>query len=364
MLGSRYSQHSFAQVPSVNIGRSSFDRSFTIKDTFDFDYLIPIYVDEVLPGDTINLQVNSFARLATQIVPLMDNMYLDFFFFFVPNRLLWEGWEDFITKGEDGTDNQVHPFLELNTNQILNGTLGDYLGLPTRESTGANRPMTVNAFPFAAYQKIWDDYYRDENTQDRLEPQLIDGDNTGQFSELGVLQYRHWAKDYFTSALPWTQRGPEAILPLNGTANLTVIDPNNVQQRFKSFDNGQPAVTNGWESLEWNDATGAGYLRTPSEPSRGYVAIEDSHMVDLSSATQTSIIELRRAFALQSWLEKNATGGARYIESMSVHFGVTSSDKRLQRPEYIGGFQAPVKMSEVLQTSESQNTPQCNRSGH
>lgn len=354
----------FNNVANSSVQKNIFDLTHDVKLSSKMGYLTPSCIIDVIPGDEFRIKASAMVRLAPTIAPVMHRIDVFQHFFFVPNRLLWDGWEDFITKGEDGTDNTVHPFLELNTDFILNGTLGDYLGLPTKESLPQSADMKVNAIPFAAYQKIWDDYYRDENLQDRLEPQLTDGDNTAQFNTLGVLHTRHWAKDYFTSALPWTQRGPEALLPLNGTADLIVIDPTNVQQRFMTFDNGQPAATNGWESLQWNDATGAGYLRTPSEPTRGYIAVEDSHMVDLSTATQTSIIELRRAFALQSWLEKNATGGARYIESMSVHFGVTSSDKRLQRPEYIGGFQAPVKMSEVLQTSESQTTPQGNMSGH
>lgn len=356
----------FNDVQNARIESNTFDLTHDVKLSGKIGNLMPCCVIDTIPGDNFRISGNALVRLAPTIAPVMHRMDVFIHYFFVPNRLLWEGWEDFITGGEDGMDAQIHPFVMINTDDLPLGSLLDYMGIPTLEDTGANREAMINPMALAAYQKIYDDYYRDENLEVREDPQLVDGDNSSTLT-LGQLRKRHWAKDYFTSALPWTQRGPEALLPINGTAPLTLIDPDNVLQYFREYQSPNQIVANlaNWQNIQWNGATGNVFFRDPSGPTRGYVSVEDSHEVDLSQATQTSIIELRRAFALQTWLEKNATGGARYIENISVHFGVTSSDKRLQRPEYIGGFQAPIKMSEVLQTSETSATsPQGSMAGH
>ena len=299
-------------------------------------------------------------RFAPLIAPVMHQINVYTHYFFVPNRLTWDGWEQFITGGELGAADRPWPHLSIDFGTVATGSLHDYLGLPTSVDVGSGGATTelVSALPYAAYQLIWDEYYRDENLQATSFTPLVDGLNTNLYS---TLRNRAWSKDYFTSALPWTQKGPEAMLPLGTQAPIVAKLPNPSQTQTVNLSTGGVLASGSLNSVSGNLSDLTNDL---------YIDLNDTHYTDLSQASASSIIELRRAFRLQEWLEKNARGGSRYTESMLVHFGVKSSDARLQRPEYLGGFKSPVSISEVLQTSASNSdvqsfdTPQGNMAGH
>lgn len=325
----------FVRKPQKN----NFDLSHDRKFSLNMGDLVPILCQEVIPGDTFNLQSQHMMRLAPLASPVMHTINAYTHYFFVPNRILWNGWEDFITGGEDGYANPAYPFLSTNVNK---GTLPDYLGLPL--SPDGTPPLKYSALPTSAYHLIYDEYYRDQNLQPKKWKPLVDGNNNSNIAgDYQPLLKRAWEHDYFTSALPFAQKGPEVILPLGDTAEIVFKQGGYTQVRGENGD----LITGANHGLS---VSGGGGMMTDSQQ----VAITDistSHQVDLSSATSSTINELRKAFKLQEWLEANARGGSRYIEHIYNIFGVKSSDSRLQRPEYLGGGKSSISISEVLQTS-------------
>nr|QJB19885.1 MAG: major capsid protein [Microvirus sp.] len=336
MLGNRYSQHSFAQIPDVKMTRSQFDRSFTIKDTFDFDYLIPIFVDEIIPGDTCNLSLNTFARLATQKVPIMDNMYIDFFFFFVPNRLVWENWERFNGAQDDPTDSTDFIIPTLPTTAVTGvdvNTIYDKFGIPTGVPD-----LDINSLPFRAYNLIWNQWFRDQNLQDSIVVPIDDGPDAVSDFTLLKRGKRH---DYFTSCLPRPQKGVAVDLPLGTFAPI-------VRDGAFKFEQLTPGTTR--NVVFGNNAS------LPLTYSGAQIAGDNAYYssgikADLSAATAATINSLREAWQVQSILELDARGGTRYVEILQNHFNVVSPDFRLQRPEYLGGGQANINSHPIAQTS-------------
>lgn len=341
-------QHLFSQIPRADIQRSSFNRSHGYKTTLDSGYLVPFFVDEVLPGDTFNLKATLFGRLATPAVPFMDNMYLETFFFFVPNRLVWDNWQKF--NGEqknpgDSTDFLI-PTLEAGKHEV--GSIADYFGIPTGVSLDK-----INALPFRAYNLIYNEWYRDENLQDSLE--VLTGDGPDPINKYNLVR-RGKRHDYFTSCLPWPQKGPGVELPLGTTASLTGSANIPVVSNAGAV-NGDVSLRDG----AWNRIVSSSTYQPFSPTANLTEANLTGLKVDLSEATAVTINSLRQAFQLQKLYERDARGGTRYTEILRAHFGVISPDARLQRPEYLGGSSTRININPVQQTSATDTTsPQGN----
>lgn len=351
MANRQQANHVFSQVPRAEIPRSSFDRSHGVKTTFNSGLLIPIFVDEALPGDTFNLRMSSLCRLATPLHPFMDNARMNTFFFAVPLRLLWDNWEEFNGQQAnpgDSTDYLV-PQLETGGSGFQPNSMGDYFGLPT------NVPLSVAAFHFRAYNLIWNEWFRDQNLQDSVVVTTSDGpDNMGWYD----LLRRNKRHDYFTSSLPWPQKGESVSIPLGTTAPVA-ITPNAAQPIPYLQGGGIPntsfASVTGSNAVTWQSNAGSITSMFWNDP--GLVGT-----ADLSDASAATINQLRQAFQVQKLYERDARGGTRYTEIIRAHFGVVSPDARLQRPEYLGGGVSPINVHQVEQTSTTvgEPTPQGN----
>ena len=334
------SAHQFSMIPRAEIPRSKFNAQKTLKTAFDSGYLVPIFVDEVLPGDSVNLKMTAFTRLATPLFPVMDNMYLDTFFFFVPNRLVWSNWQRFMGERDPDPDSSIDytiPQMTSPNGGYAVNSLQDYMGLPTVGQVDAGSSISHSALFTRAYNLVYNEWFRDENLQDSVTVDKGDGPDT--YTDYALLR-RGKRHDYFTSALPWPQKGDAVTLPLGDKAYIAsdnvgsgvvqaIKDSTGSQKALKTFDNNQFVVA--------GDST----------------YTESALYADLGSATAATINSIRNSFQVQRLLERDARGGTRYTEIVRSHFGVISPDARLQRPEYLGGGSAPIIVNPVPQQSAS-----------
>jgi len=331
--------HNFHRVPNVQIPRSTFDRSHGYKTTFDAGNLIPIFLDEALPGDTFKLNVTGFARLSTPIYPIMDNMFMDTFFFAVPYRLLWDNWQKFCGERTNPADNidYLIPVID-DINNASNESLSDYFGIPTK--IAANQE--VSALPFRAYNLIYNEWFRDQNLQDSL-PMVPDNgpDTIADYT----IQRRGKRHDYFTSCLPWLQKGDSVLLSLGSEA--PVVPTATAKPYFNAGAKSNFTIKTVNSSL---NLTTSGSVAPSSDD---LIWSTSGLKTNLSDATSSTINELREAFQVQRLLEKDARSGTRYSEILKSHFGVTSDDARLQRPEYLGGGSTPINISAIARTDSS-----------
>lgn len=381
----RNTEFHFSKNPiNLDMPRSKFDRSCQHKTTMNTGDLIPIFVDEVLPGDTMTMDIASAIRMSTPIYPVMDNAYIDIYFFAVPNRLVWEHWREFCgenrtTHWEQETEYEIPQIKSPTTTGWTKGTIADYMGIPTKIAG-----LSINALPFRAYCLIWNEWFRDENLKNpcmiNLDETTQTGVNTGNYvtdTQLGGLPCKV-AKyhDYFTSALPEPQKGPPVLLPLGESApvwagpkdanigkipqinNITMHTTGNIpiNGSYQIHIKGETPVTQ-----IGNITLGE---KTPAE-SQDISLYPTNLIADMTQATAATINQLRQAFAVQRMYEKDARGGTRYIEVIKTHFGVTSPDSRQQRPEYMGGMRVPINMDQVLQTSSTDTvSPQGNTAAY
>lgn len=359
----RNSEYNFAENPQVGVSRSRFQRNSDNKTTFNTGDLIPIYLDEVLPGDTHQIDVACVMRMATPIFPVMDNAYCDFYFFFVPNRLLWEHWKEFMGENKETawtpkTEYSV-PQVTAPTGGWAEGTLADYLGLPTKVEG-----ISVSALPGRAYGLIYNEWFRNQNVTQPTLVEVTDATTTGKNdgsatndSAITLAKPLKAAKvfDYYTGALPEPQKGEPITIPLSGNAPIQFFENESLTEKIETgqvwmnhkdanimvpVKNTPMQVVGGAKQSEPNASTVRSYYTG----------------ADLSNVNATTINQLRQAFQIQKLLEKDARGGTRYREVLREHFGVISPDSRMQIPEYLGGYRLPINVSQVIQTSSSDDT--------
>lgn len=342
-------------IQMVKPGKNRFDLSHDVKLSCNMGQLVPIMALECVPGDSFQISCESLLRFAPLVAPMMHRVDVTMHYFFCPNRLNWVNWEKFITNTalESTGELPAFPTIALSNATSTLTKLTDYMGIPGIEQLDAGT-VTVNAMAFAAYQRIFNEYYRDQNLMDAVSCDLVDGSNAAIVNDLVALRYRAWEHDYFTAALPFAQKGAAVDLPL-GVVTLKddwSDEPGNPRFVADPDVTGTGAIT--------GTASGGGGINTASTAT-AMVAYDPAGTLEVGA---TTINDLRRAMRLQEWLEKNARGGTRYIENILVHFGVRSSDKRLNRPEYITGSKTPVTISEVVNTTGTEDAPQGNLAGH
>lgn len=399
--------HRFSDAPAMYMKRTKFDRSHVYKTTFNSGKLIPVFVDEVLPGDTTRMSVNYFARLATPIKPIMDNIYLDWFFFFVPNRLVWEHWQNFCFEQEDPDESTdyVIPTVAVagNSENAYIGSLWDYFGLPVNTSGNLSG---ISALPFRGVYLIWNEWFRDENLQKSVKIQK--GDTNEVLNSTRAAEQPSWVftsgtdivpglacpprgkrHDYFTSALPWTQKGPGVSVGLAGTASIVDPTPGTGYLLHSTANQLASIAAYGGEGSGGGTRTGKGNgsitlvnkgssdisivggfagndknsVTMSTQAASTYLG-NDSY-VDLDTSSIFTINSLRTAFQMQKFYERLARGGSRYTEVLRSFFGVVSPDARLQRPEFLGSFTKMVNVNPIAQTSATNDTsPQGNLSAY
>lgn len=371
----------FAQLPHADIRRSQFDRSSSVKTSFNVGDVIPFFLDEVLPGDTFKIKTSKVVRLQTLITPMMDNLYLDTYFFFVPNRLVWSHWKEF--NGEN-TQSAWLPTTEYEIPQITApatdgwsiGTIADYLGIPTGVPD-----LSVNALPFRAYALVMNEWFRDENLTDPLVVPLDDatvaGVNTGAYvtdvAKGGLPFVAAKYHDYFTSCLPAPQKGPDVVIPGGSGMNVPVVanadlhDPGTAPLYMRVTT--ESGLSNAYLfGLNDRDRDDVSYdsVKVPGLPTGETSTLSPINLWAVGDGVASATInQLRLAFQIQKLYEKDARGGTRYTEILRSHFGVTSPDSRLQRPEYLGGNRIPIRINQIVQQSATQegSTPQGNPVG-
>lgn len=367
----RNSEYNFAQNPQVGVSRSRFQRNSDNKTTFNTGDLIPIYLDEVLPGDTHQIDVACVMRMATPIFPVMDNAYCDFYFFFVPNRLLWEHWKEFMGENKETA---WTPKTEYSVPQVTapadgwkEGTLADYLGLPTKV-----KGISVSALPGRAYGLIYNEWFRNQNVTQPTLVEVTDATTTGKNdgsatndSAITLAKPLKAAKvfDYYTGALPEPQKGEPITIPLGGNAPIYGFKDIALTQKIEASPSSLNRI---WTSKPGGDGKSLIY-EDSGATNKGQIGLYEFDQwgnyngsgilgADLSNVTAATINQLRQAFQIQKLLEKDARGGTRYREVLREHFGVISPDSRMQIPEYLGGYRLPINVSQVIQTSSSDET--------
>ena len=354
----------FNSISANTMQRASHDLSHKRIFTMNMDDLVPIMVQDVIPGDSWQLKQECLMRMMPMLAPIYHNINVYIHYFFVPYRIIWDEWGDFITGGKNGTAKPVFPrFYSLSNFNLSNsailgvGSLADYLGFPSKQMPNANKTIpqshAFSQLPFRAYHTIYNEYYRDQNLEDEIDISKSSGsidigvNATNNWSDQWrILRKRAWEKDYFTSALPWTQRGTQMTLPISGDAPVVSVNQSTGAKTTQKL--GDPYAT----TQRYLQMGGTG------------TTTGDQLFADMSNINSATINELRQAFQIQKWMERSARSGSRYTEVLQSFFGVSPRDSRSQRPEFLGGGKMPLSISEVLQTSETATTPLGEFAGH